>query len=160
MSLTPVVHLEPRISPRIFEKIRNGRSGILRISVSESKKTWQSLYSSIHVRPCAGVGCALTPPDSPGTHRHHSGDSRPSFRHGIHPSLTSGAVLRICDYIFTVPILVPTFDKFRFRLLTSSGSDFWQVTVLVPALAPYLDHKMHKNLVFLHCKLFYKERTW
>jgi hypothetical protein len=30
MSLTPVVHLEPGISPRIFEKIRNGRSGILR----------------------------------------------------------------------------------------------------------------------------------
>jgi hypothetical protein len=29
-SLTPVVHLEPRISPRIFEKIRNGRTGILR----------------------------------------------------------------------------------------------------------------------------------
>jgi hypothetical protein len=30
VSLTPVVHLEPRISPRIFEKIRNGRNGILR----------------------------------------------------------------------------------------------------------------------------------
>ncbi len=30
VSLTPVVHLEPRISPRIFEKIRNGRKGILR----------------------------------------------------------------------------------------------------------------------------------
>ncbi len=30
VSLTPVVHLEPRISPRIFEKIRKGRSGILR----------------------------------------------------------------------------------------------------------------------------------
>ncbi len=29
VSLTPVVHLEPRISPRIFEKIRNGRNGIL-----------------------------------------------------------------------------------------------------------------------------------
>jgi hypothetical protein len=28
--LTPVVHLEPRISPRIFEKIRKGRTGILR----------------------------------------------------------------------------------------------------------------------------------
>ncbi len=27
--LTPVVHLEPRISPRIFEKIRKGRTGIL-----------------------------------------------------------------------------------------------------------------------------------
>ncbi len=29
VSATPVVHLEPRISPRIFEKIRNGRIGIL-----------------------------------------------------------------------------------------------------------------------------------
>jgi hypothetical protein len=29
VSLTPVVHLEPRISPRIFEKIQNGRTGIL-----------------------------------------------------------------------------------------------------------------------------------
>jgi hypothetical protein len=27
VSLTPVVHLEPRISPRIFEKIQNGRNG-------------------------------------------------------------------------------------------------------------------------------------
>ncbi len=30
VSATPVVHLEQRISPRIFEKIRNGRIGILR----------------------------------------------------------------------------------------------------------------------------------
>jgi hypothetical protein len=30
VSLTPVVYLEPRISPRIFEKIRNGRNCILR----------------------------------------------------------------------------------------------------------------------------------
>jgi hypothetical protein len=30
VSATPVVHLEPRISPRIFEKIRNGHIGILR----------------------------------------------------------------------------------------------------------------------------------
>ncbi len=30
VSLTPVVHLEPRISPRILEKIWNGRNGILR----------------------------------------------------------------------------------------------------------------------------------
>jgi hypothetical protein len=29
VSLTPVVHLEPRISPQIFKKIRNGRIGIL-----------------------------------------------------------------------------------------------------------------------------------
>jgi hypothetical protein len=29
VSLTPVVHLEPRISPRILEKIRNGRNRIL-----------------------------------------------------------------------------------------------------------------------------------
>jgi hypothetical protein len=28
-SLTPVVHLDSRISPRIFEKIRNGLNGIL-----------------------------------------------------------------------------------------------------------------------------------
>jgi hypothetical protein len=27
---TPVVHLEPRISPRIFEKIQNGRNGTLK----------------------------------------------------------------------------------------------------------------------------------
>ncbi len=30
VSLTPVVHLEPRISPLIFENIRKGRTGILR----------------------------------------------------------------------------------------------------------------------------------
>jgi hypothetical protein len=30
VSLTPVVHLEPRITPKIFEKIRNGRNSILR----------------------------------------------------------------------------------------------------------------------------------
>jgi hypothetical protein len=30
VSLTPVVHLEPRISPRIFEKIRNDRNSVLR----------------------------------------------------------------------------------------------------------------------------------
>jgi hypothetical protein len=30
VSATPVVHLELRISPRIFEKIRNGSIGILR----------------------------------------------------------------------------------------------------------------------------------
>jgi hypothetical protein len=29
VSLTPVVHLDLRISPRIFEKIRNGPNGIL-----------------------------------------------------------------------------------------------------------------------------------
>ncbi len=29
VSLTPVVHLELQISPRIFEKIRNGPNGIL-----------------------------------------------------------------------------------------------------------------------------------
>ncbi len=29
VSLTPVVHLELRISPRIFEKIRKGRTGLL-----------------------------------------------------------------------------------------------------------------------------------
>ncbi len=28
--MTPVVHLEPQISPRIFEKIWNGRNGIFR----------------------------------------------------------------------------------------------------------------------------------
>ncbi len=31
VSATPVVHLELRISPRIFEKIRNGSVGILRV---------------------------------------------------------------------------------------------------------------------------------
>jgi hypothetical protein len=29
VSLTPAVHLDLRISPRIFEKIRNGLNGIL-----------------------------------------------------------------------------------------------------------------------------------
>jgi hypothetical protein len=29
VSLTPVANLEPGISPRIFEKIRNGLNGIL-----------------------------------------------------------------------------------------------------------------------------------
>jgi hypothetical protein len=29
VSLIPVVHLDSRISPRIFEKIRNGLNGIL-----------------------------------------------------------------------------------------------------------------------------------
>jgi hypothetical protein len=29
VSLTPVVYLDSRISPRIFEKIRNGLNGIL-----------------------------------------------------------------------------------------------------------------------------------
>ncbi len=29
VSMTPVVHLDLRISPRIFEKIRNGPNGIL-----------------------------------------------------------------------------------------------------------------------------------
>jgi hypothetical protein len=44
-----------------------------------------------------------------------------------------------------------------------SSSDFRQVTVPVPV--PYLDHKKQfsntnvgKNLVFLHSKLFYKEK--
>jgi hypothetical protein len=54
---------------------------------------------------------------------------------------------------------------FRLRLLTSSGSgtDFWPVTILVPVLAPYLDHKKHNFqkklekkscLVTIHSKLF------
>jgi hypothetical protein len=30
VSMTSVVHIELRISPRIFEKIRNGPNGILR----------------------------------------------------------------------------------------------------------------------------------
>jgi hypothetical protein len=40
---------------------------------------------------------------------------------------------------FTIPVLVPTFDKLRFRF------DFRQVTVKVPVLGstPYLDHKKH-----------------
>ncbi len=41
VSLTPVVHLEPRMSPRIFEKNRNDRKGILRClgETDSSKKT-------------------------------------------------------------------------------------------------------------------------
>jgi hypothetical protein len=59
------------------------------------------------------------------------------------------------------------FLRFWFRLLTiyssGSGSIFWQVTVTVPV--PYVDHKKQfktkiwpKNLVFVHSKLFYKEK--
>jgi hypothetical protein len=39
VSTTPVVHLELRISPRIFEKIRNGTNGILRaLGETDSRK--------------------------------------------------------------------------------------------------------------------------
>jgi hypothetical protein len=37
VSMTPVVHLKPRISPGIFEKIRNGRNGILSYSGAGGK---------------------------------------------------------------------------------------------------------------------------
>ncbi len=46
VSLTPVVHLEPRISPRIFEKIRNGHNGILRcLGETDSWKNQKSKIS-------------------------------------------------------------------------------------------------------------------
>jgi hypothetical protein len=39
VSTTPVVHLEPQISPRIFKKIRNGRNGTLRcLGETDSRK--------------------------------------------------------------------------------------------------------------------------
>jgi hypothetical protein len=39
VSLTPVANLELRISPRIFEKIRNGPNGILRgLGETDSRK--------------------------------------------------------------------------------------------------------------------------
>jgi hypothetical protein len=43
VSTTPVVHLELRISPRIFEKIRNGLNGILR-NLGETD-TWKKPVS-------------------------------------------------------------------------------------------------------------------
>jgi hypothetical protein len=54
VSLTPVVHLEPRISPWIIEKIRNVRNGILRClgeTVSwkknqKSKVSWHCPFNS------------------------------------------------------------------------------------------------------------------
>ncbi len=65
------------------------------------------------------------------------------------------------------------FLRFRFRfwflLLKSYGSvsDFWQVTVPVPVLVPYLDHKKHsfkkknleKILSFYILSFFYKEKN-
>ncbi len=43
---------------------------------------------------------------------------------------------------------------------SGSGSNFWKVTVPVPAL--YLDHKKHtfQKKIFLHSKLFYKEKIY
>jgi hypothetical protein len=39
VSLTPVVHLEPQISPQISEEIRNGRNGVLRcLGETDSRK--------------------------------------------------------------------------------------------------------------------------
>jgi hypothetical protein len=39
VSMTPVANLELRISPRIFEKIRNGPNGILRgLGETDSRK--------------------------------------------------------------------------------------------------------------------------
>ncbi len=55
LSMTPVVHLELRISPRIFEKIRNGPNGTLR-SLGEtdswkknqkSKISWHYPFKSV-----------------------------------------------------------------------------------------------------------------
>jgi hypothetical protein len=46
VSATPVVHLELRISPRIFEKIRNGPIGILRgLGETDSSKKQKSKIS-------------------------------------------------------------------------------------------------------------------
>ncbi len=45
LSTTPVVHLELRISPRIFEKIRNDPNGILR-GLGETD-TWKNRKSKI-----------------------------------------------------------------------------------------------------------------
>ncbi len=63
VSMTPVVHLELQISPRIFEKIRNGPNGIL-IGLGESGDTvpltasnevklifmWTFTWVSVHFR--------------------------------------------------------------------------------------------------------------
>jgi hypothetical protein len=52
--MTPVRHLEPRISPRIFEKIRIGRNGILRCSEElihennqKSKISWHCPFKDV-----------------------------------------------------------------------------------------------------------------
>ncbi len=57
MSATPVVHLELRISPRIFEKIRNGPIDILRglgklihEKKQKSKISWHCPFNVGHVR--------------------------------------------------------------------------------------------------------------
>ncbi len=52
VSLTPVVHLEPRISPRIFEKIRNGRAGhawgkLIHEKNQKSKISWHCPFNTI-----------------------------------------------------------------------------------------------------------------
>ncbi len=46
LSTTPVVHLELRISPRIFEKIQNGPNGILR-GLGETD-SWKNQKSKSH----------------------------------------------------------------------------------------------------------------
>jgi hypothetical protein len=46
VSTTPVVHLELRISPRIFEKIRNGPKGLLRgLGETDSWKRVENLVT-------------------------------------------------------------------------------------------------------------------
>jgi hypothetical protein len=56
VSLTPVVHLEPRMSPRMFKKIRNGRIGTLRCwgkliheKNQESKISWHCPFKSSQI---------------------------------------------------------------------------------------------------------------
>jgi hypothetical protein len=41
VSLTPVVHLELRISPQIFEKMRNGSIGVLRLRGLGETDSWK-----------------------------------------------------------------------------------------------------------------------
>ncbi len=57
VSLTPVVHLEPRISPRIFENIWNSRNSILRClgetnswKNQKSKISWHCPFKPIRLR--------------------------------------------------------------------------------------------------------------
>jgi hypothetical protein len=65
VSLTPVVHLELRISPRIFEKIRNGSIGILR-GLGETD-SWKKQKSKIS-RHCPFKHPVIIHPTSPLMH--------------------------------------------------------------------------------------------
>ncbi len=56
VSATPVVHLELRISPRIFEKIRNGPIGILRgLGETDSWKKSRKSLGTVPLNACRSL---------------------------------------------------------------------------------------------------------